>query len=143
MTPAIAMLIALTIPHDVVVRDRVDVIELSHFYDECGRHVFDQVIFWDFDWRLSRMEVRAWRMVKQLVSEPAPGVFPHYTGLNWQLRRDWERGGWVAYGRDGQATREVRASAMRESWEQYDPELAARDVRPKERRRGLTLEDVK
>ena len=143
MTPAIAMLIALTVPYDVVVSDRADVIEPNHYHDDCGRHVFDQVIFWDWDCEGCLFHVRDWRMVKQLVSEPAPGVFPHYTGLNWQFRRDWERDCWVAYGRDGTVTREVKASAMRESWEQYDPELAAREVRPKERRRGLAMEDVK
>ena len=128
MTPAIAMLIALTIPHDVVVRDRVDVIELNHFYDDCGRHVFDQVIFWDFNWRLSRMEVRAWRMVKSKHQLP---------------RIDHGREDAFTLWNDGSVPREVRAPILRESWEQCDPELVNREMVPKERRRGLTLEDVK
>lgn len=33
--------------------------------------------------------------------------------------------------------REVRAKAVRESWEQYDPEMSEREVIPKEARQQL------
>ena len=125
MTPAIAMLIALTVPYDVVVRDRVDVIELNHFYDDCGRHVFDQVIFWDFNWRQSRLEVRSWRMVKKESQLP---------------RIDHGREDAFTLWNDGSVPREVRAPVLRESWEQYDPELVSREIVPKELRRGLSPE---
>ena len=36
------------------------------------------------------------------------------------------------------AIREVRAKSLRETFYQFDPELAARDVYPKEMRRDLT-----
>ncbi len=51
-------------PVDDVARDRVDVIEINHFYDEQGRLVFDQTIFYDWSPDHSRYMVRAWRLVK-------------------------------------------------------------------------------
>ena len=44
--------------------DTVDVIEVNHFYAENGRHVFDQVIYWEWIGRESRYHVRGWRMLK-------------------------------------------------------------------------------
>lgn len=134
---ALLLLLLGIVPHEAVISERCDVIELNHFYDDCGKHVLDQVIFWDWYPGDCRFHVRDWRMVKQLVSRPEPGVMPHYTGMNWRFRKDLDRDCWVAYGRDGKETREVRSGVMRESWEQYDPELAEREIIPKERRRGL------
>lgn len=112
-----------TIPTGPVIQDRVDVIELNHFYDDYGQHVFDQLIFWDFNWRRSRMEVRAWRMVKKKHQLP---------------RIDHGREDVFSLWSDGEVMREVRAPILRESWEQYDPELVNREMVPKERRRELT-----
>ena len=109
------------VPHDTMIRDAVDVIEVNHFYDDCGRHVFDQQIFWD--WSGTRYQVVAWRLIK------SPEMLPH---------RDWKRGGYVAMWRDNETLREVRAPAIRETWTQYDPELAERQVLPQEQRRHLT-----
>ena len=51
-------------PQDDVARESVDLIELNHFYDEQGRLVFDQVIFYDWSAADARYNVRAWRLVK-------------------------------------------------------------------------------
>ena len=51
-------------PQEDVARESVDLIELNHFYDEHGRLVFDQVIFYDWASSESRYNVRAWRLVK-------------------------------------------------------------------------------
>lgn len=109
-------------PREDVVRDRVDLIELNHFYNEHGQLVFDQIIFYDWCSAAARFQVRAWRMVK------SPSQLP---------QRDWQRGGWSALWQDGDQTRLIYASAFRETWTQYDPELVEREYLPKERRKEL------
>ena len=119
---AAALLIAGAIPVDPVMRDAVDLIELNHFYDDHGRLVFDQVIFYDWSAAESRYNVRAWRLVKN------PSQLP---------QRDWATGGYSAMWQDGEQLRNVQSKAMRETWTQWDPELAEREYRPKEQRLEL------
>jgi hypothetical protein len=109
-------------PQEDVSRDRVDLVEVNHFYDDAGRHVFDQVIFYDWSPLDCRHVVRAWRMVKN------PAQLP---------KRNWIDDTYTATWNDGDVLREVRAGSMRESWTQYDPELLERDYLPKEKRREL------
>jgi len=109
-------------PSEDVARERVDLMEVNHFYDEQGRLVFDQVIFYDWAPEHSRYMVRAWRLVKN------PSQLPE---------RDWREGGYLAVWQDGEVLRRIRAESMRESWTQYDPELVEREYLPKERRREL------
>lgn len=61
---ALILLIAATIPYGEPVAESVDVIETNSFYDDEGRPVFDQQIFWDWHPCCERHHVRAWRMVK-------------------------------------------------------------------------------
>lgn len=109
-------------PQEDVSRDRVDLVEVNHFYDDTGRHVFDQVIFYDWSSYDCRHVVRAWRMVK------TPSQLP---------KKSWSDNTYTAIWIDGEVLREVRASSMRESWTQYDPELLEREFLPKEKRREL------
>jgi hypothetical protein len=122
-----AILVALgTSPREDVARDSVDLIEINHFYDEQGRLVFDQVIFYDWSSADARYMVRAWRLVKN------PGQLP---------QRDWKSGGYVAVwqdsGQGGEVLRHVQSQSIRETWTQYDPELVEREYLPKERRKEL------
>ncbi|MGY8766884.1 MAG: hypothetical protein ACKVH8_00465 [Pirellulales bacterium] len=110
-------------PQDVAVADRVDLIEVNHYYDPQGRLVFDQVIFYDWSSRDSRFHVRAWRLLKS----------------PWQIpRRSWTDGTYTTSWKDGEVIRDVKADMVRETWTQYDPELVERDYLPRERRRGLS-----
>lgn len=102
--------------------DRCDLVELNHFYDEQGRLVFDQVIFYDWHDDEGRFHVRASRLVKQESMIPA---------------RDWSAGGYRCFWFEGDVSRDVRARFFRETWTQYDPELAEREHLPKELRREL------
>ena len=103
--------------------DQVDLIEYNHFYDEQGRHVFDQLIFYDWSRRDSRYQIRDWRLIK------SPTQVPH---------KDEKRNLYTVTWHDGQVLRQVRAISIRETWTQYDPELVERAVLPKEQRRELT-----
>lgn len=117
------MLLALLsiVPVETVARDKADVIERNSFYDEQGRVVFVQHVFYDWCPHCERFQVRAWRLEREHKPE-----------------RDWERGGYMLLWNDGETTREVRADSLRETWLQYDPELEERAVLDKSRRRELT-----
>ena len=112
-------------PVEDVARERVDLMEVNHFYDEQGRLVFDQVIFYDWSSEHSRYMVRAWRLVKNPAQLPS---------------RDWRDGGYQAVWQDGEILRRVQSPSMRETWTQYDPELVEREYLPKERRKELRKE---
>lgn len=127
MSPITTVLCATTVafgiaPQEDVSREAVDLIELNHFYDEHGRLVFDQVIFYDWSASDSRYNVRAWRLVKN------PAQLP---------QRDWASGGYSALWQDGEQLRHIRSRSIRETWTQYDPELVEREYLPKERRKEL------
>lgn len=107
-------------PAEDVVSDRVDLIEVNHFYDEHGRLVFDQVIFYDWSATDSHYHVRAWRLLKNPTQVPT---------------RNWQHGDFVAVWHDGDVLRKVRCETVRESWTQYDPELLEREFLPKDQRR--------
>lgn len=111
------------VPQSPLVCDRVDVLELNRVYDDEGRPVLTQMIFWDWHERDARLHVVAWRLWKD--ESPLP-------------TRDWSCGEFVLLWNDGELLREVRAAAWRESWTQFDPELHDRNVFSKENRRGLS-----
>lgn len=121
MTTLLLSLLAI-VPREDIAREKCDLIELNGLYDEQGRLVFDQIIFYDFCRERSRYQVRAWRLVKDHNQLP---TYDHTTGL-WQCR-------WL----DGEVTRCVTADSYRRTWTQYDPELAEREFYPKERRKEL------
>ena len=113
------------VPHATLVCDRVDVLELNRVYDESGRPMLTQMIFWDWHERDAQSHVVAWRLWKDDAFQPT---------------RDWSRGDYVLLWHDGELLREVRASAWRESWTQFDPEMEDRTRFPKSQRRGLSLD---
>ncbi len=124
------LLLGVSPARDDITRDWVDVVELNHFYDENCRLVFDQLIFYDWNHRQARYQVLAWRLAKTTDSLPV---------------RDWSGGGYVCFWQDGGETgliRKIRAKSMRESWTQWDPELAERERLPKEQRKELSLKKL-
>jgi hypothetical protein len=116
------LLLAILPSPPVAAVDRCDLVELNHFYDEMGRLVFDQVIFYDWSDDEARFNVRAWRLGKH------PSQLPF---------RDWESGGYRVTWLDGDRLRDVFSAHYRETWTQYDPELEEREHLPKDRRREL------
>ena len=105
------------VPQETVLRESVSITEVQHLYDEQGRLVFDQLVLWGED-----DHVIYWRLIKCDADIP---------------RRDWQTGGYVTTFIDGERVRSVQSLAFRERWEQWDVELADREVLPKEKRRGL------
>lgn len=92
--------------------ENVDLIELNHFYDDLGRHQYDQVIFYEWSPDYSRFHVVAWCLIeddhaKLPVQEPGSGKYV----VRW-------------YDRESKVTREVRSKLYRETWSCTDPERA-------------------
>jgi len=113
-------------PADEVTVDEVDLVELNHFYDDQGRLVFDQVIYYDWSPIHSRYQVRDWRLLKSSTQIPL---------------RDWRGGGYVSEWEDFKqrnGMRRVKAKSLRETWTQHDPELVEREFLAQEKRAELT-----
>ena len=122
-----------TVPVEPIASESVDLIEVNHFYDENGKLVFDQVIFYrwssagrDYEGRTlpERYNVIAWRLIKK------PSQLP---------KKRWRSGRYECVWYDQELLRRVSAPAIRETWLQYDPELEERKNFPKERRSGLLM----
>lgn len=122
MTLALIIAVLSLLPSDDVAVDAVDMVEVNHFYDDEARHVFDQLIFRDWDARANRFQVRAWRLLKFTSQSPT---------------HNWSTGRYEIIWHDGEVTRRVEARAYRETWTQYDPEMRERSYLPKEQRRRL------
>jgi hypothetical protein len=88
--------------------EHVDLIELNHFYDCRGCHVYDQIIFWRQDPATKRFEVASWTMADNSSKYPQKS----------------DSGRWHVIYQDGQHYRNVRSRQFRESWTQVDPERA-------------------
>lgn len=122
------MLLLLTLvlpsPFDLQVKTaRVDLVEVNHYHDTRGEHVFDQLIFYDWSTQRKRFDVRDWRLLKSESMIPMA-----------------KRGHFFIRWHDDGLLREVTALSRRESWTQYDPELLERDHLHQEERLPLFID---
>lgn len=95
-------------------QEHVDLIELNHFYDQQGRHVYDQVIFYEHSPETGRFLVRAWCLVEDrehFNRRPIKNIETNLYQVDWA---DKEQG----------LTRRITSRLFRESWTQLDPERA-------------------
>ena len=93
-----------------ILRQSVDLIELNHFYDDLGRHTYDQVIFYEWSVEYSRYHVIAWCLVEDDQSR-MPVLLPG----GREVQVCW-------FDRDVKRTREVHSKLYLETWTQTDPE---------------------
>lgn len=94
------------------IHERVDLIELNHFYDDLGRHQYDQVIFYEWSPDYCRLHVIAWCLVEEDL-----GRIPRQEPGSREYVVRW-------FDRDSKIRREVRSKLYRETWSQVDPERA-------------------
>ena len=104
--------------------ESVDLIEVNHFYDDLGRHVYDQVIFYEWAQDVGQHHVRAWC----LLDNPARTPFKSYQTDRWQI---------IWYDRDQRMTREIQSEHFRETWSQVDPERANKKLLDEKLRTAL------
>jgi hypothetical protein len=162
---AFAILLLLVVPRETVICEQVDLVEKNSFYDENGRLVFDQIIFYDWHERAlltptfitpnifqeAQAVTKAAGLGGQLpfdVLETEPKYGPRHQVIAWRLLKhpfqlplpDHKNGGFYTHWNDGaDIEREVYAKSYRETFYQYDPELVEREFLPKEKRRELKV----
>lgn len=112
-------------PNQIALVDHVDIIEINNLYDNQGRLIIRQVIFWDWSPSDARHQVRAWRLLKTAQQLP---------------RMNWRSGRYEARWRDQNDMRFVTAGDTRETWTTYDPEVLERTILPIERRLELSIQ---
>lgn len=135
----LAVLACLPLPYSAVAKqdigepvlvERHDVVELNHFYDDNGRLIFSQVIWYDLVFDDEKPDgqfiVKAWKLT------PQHRCIPLKTS-----------DGYTSVFLDGIDLRKVIAGSMRETWEQFDPELENRQRKPQELRGGLAMPGMK
>jgi hypothetical protein len=107
----IALIALLSIPLSLTTHEHVDAIERNHFYDQRGRLVYDQVIFWERTPATGRFQVRAWTLADDnLLTNRRP--VQNDNGLySCEIVDSSER-----------LTRRIVSRVYRESWTQVDPE---------------------
>jgi len=97
---------------DRVIEESIDLIELNHFYDPCGRHVYDQVIFYQLAPETGKYRVRAWCLIEDRETLSRRPMKDPRTG---RVRVEW-------YDSDQKILRRLESPMYRESWTQVDPE---------------------
>ncbi len=112
--------------------EEVDLIELNHFHDCLGRHVYDQVIFYEWSSEFQRYHVRAWCLVedRETVSRRPTRS---YTDNRYYVR--W-------HDRDQNLHRHISSKLYRESWTQVDPERANKKMLDERLRTSLVKRSV-
>ena len=112
--PALALLLLSVLPHNAACVQRFERAERNNVYDDCGRLVFTQLI-----WFNEAGRVEGWRMDK--------GQF--------EIRREGKHT--VCRFEDQGVSREVWVRSFEETWDQHDKEVADREVWPVIYRRDL------
>lgn len=104
----------------IVTQESVDLVEINHYHDRFGEHVFDQLIFYDWSRQYKRFNVVAWRLVKN------ESMYPVLKDDKYLVR--WH---------DDGALREITCTNKSETWTLYDKELIERRFLPQDQRRDL------
>ena len=98
----------------LVLEEEVDLMELNHFYDDCGRHVYDQIIFYEWGADLREYHVRAWCLIS--CDEKGQNQIWH-THFDDRCHVRW-------FDRDQRQFRQIHSNYFRETWSNIDPERA-------------------
>jgi len=110
-----------------VAEEYVDLIELNHFYDQQGRHVYDQVIFYEQTPETGRFQVRAWCLVEDrdsLNRRPVKNLESQIYQVDW-------------FDTDQRMLRKITSHVFRESWTQVDPERVNKKIHDERSRIAL------
>jgi hypothetical protein len=146
---AILLLLAIN-PQSHLAFDRVDRITISHVYNGDGSLVLDQVIFETWSVNSCRWEVIDWRLLEgvrrhdqqaceawQRENTDGPPYVAAWIGGHATPRREGRY--CISEWLDGKSKkwRRVVADQVFERWDDFDPELRAREILPEAMRRKL------
>ncbi len=99
-----------------------DYVEFNRYHDPDGRVVFNQMIFYTWDLRNGRYDVRGWRL-----NPDGKSV----------VTRNWENLGYVIQWKDTSGVYKLTTDIVRYTYTDFDPELRERDFIPRDRRKPL------
>ncbi len=109
------------------VHESVDLIELNHFHDDLGRHVYDQVIFYEWSAAQSQYLVRAWCLLEKdenFSRRPAKSHSDDRYHVRW-------------FDNDQNIRRHISSRLFRETWTQTDPERLNKRILDERNRTAL------
>lgn len=126
---AIVLVLILSVPLKLAntIAESVDCIELNHYFDKCGKLVYDQVIFYERTPTTGKFQVRAWCLVEDREELNRRPVRNEETGV-YQV--DW-------FDSDKRVKRKITSRLFRESWTQLDPERENKKILDERLRRSL------
>jgi hypothetical protein len=120
-----SLLAILSNPMAQTVDDRVDLIEVNHYFDESGNPKFDQIIYYRWSTERGRFDVIDYKRLKEADQIPrAVESLSGYLSI-WQDSSDQN------------IIRRVFSQDLIETWTQHDPEMVERRYLPKDRRAEL------
>jgi hypothetical protein len=114
--------LAVSDPVELTMCDHVDLVELNHYYDDQGRVVFRQLIFYEWCSASGRFNIRDFCLVRENSQLPV---------------RDHRRGMFSTRWNDDGTHRHVTADLMRCTHTHFDPEVLEREYLDKNKRREL------
>jgi hypothetical protein len=97
-------------PRFGVVREHVDVVELNHFYDKRGNHLYDQVLFWERLPGSGDFRIRGWTLIDDREAVSRAPTKDAKTGL-YEVT-------WI----NEEGVRKLHSRIYVESWTHRDPE---------------------
>lgn len=120
----IAFILALAVSQPLPKPIKVDAVELNHFHDKRGEHVFSQFVFkrWGNWTDGKRYHVSEWLLLKN--------KYAHIKRGNRHT---------ILYFHDGQEVL-VETPVYRETWTTFDPELQDKNLLPEDRRQPYLSE---
>lgn len=108
------------LPRPAITEDRVELVELNTYYDDHGKLLFSQLIFYNWDKENSRYEIIDWRFYR------AEATLFSFRGTGSLV---------ILY--DDDRLRKIQCKFFRDTHTQYDPETLDREILPKEKRKKL------
>ncbi len=124
MNIAVAVLLGTILfsdPPVYTVSEKVDLIELNHYFDSHGGFVLDQAIYYNWSPERLGFEVVDYKLLK------SPGQQP----------RPLDSGSFFSAWHDGHILRSIQTDSYLQTWTQYDPEHRQRERLAHEFRQGL------
>lgn len=108
---------------DKVLFETCDLIELNHFYDDLGRHAYDQIIFYEWSPDYRRFHVISWVLIDS------------NSGATLSNTKEWHSVEWRDT--ENKVNRQLKSKLFRETFSNVDPERANKKLFDEKFRRRL------
>jgi hypothetical protein len=120
---ALILMLSSGVSSKQVLYETCDLIELNHFYDDLGRHAYDQIIFYEWSPDYRRFHVISWVLFEADLT------------LTLSSNKEWHSVRWRD--RENKVNRELKSKLFRETSSNVDPERANKKLFDEKFRRRL------